>query len=235
MQGLRVRYRSKLNYSSGFAVFSTWGVKGGYDRDGNKYDELKEVELVALLPLNVFTSIFANGPLLAENLEEKARGVLASWKEENRGVERADRFHTSVAYELGSWRWRDGRREEKSTYTLQLSSFGFTHNATGENAEPELEDLKVFLKLKSTTSGRGPDQSSLDEEGRAYDRLGYGAPLPHFLGLLRSPEFSALTEKVLRYQGLQHEQGGKRKVAGETLFTRLGAAENEDLPAGGQE
>jgi hypothetical protein len=53
----------------------------------------------------------------------------------------------------------------------------------------------VYIKLKSTTTATGPDESVTDL-GLAFDGYGYGVSFPHFAGLLTSPEFIKYVEEV---------------------------------------
>jgi hypothetical protein len=55
--------------------------------------------------------------------------------------------------------------------------------------------LQLLIKLKSTTNASGPDESN-NCEGLSYDPFGYACPLPHFVGLLRSPELKRYVDEV---------------------------------------
>jgi hypothetical protein len=118
---------------------------------------------------------------------------------------------------LANYEWKSSKgKPEKSIWTLQLSTFGFT-SAKQQDKNPviELKDIKVsqicfviffcnifhllvqvFIKLKSTTTVGGPDESATDGMGLSFDGYGYACTLLHFVGLLKSKDFAIFVQRV---------------------------------------
>jgi hypothetical protein len=55
--------------------------------------------------------------------------------------------------------------------------------------------FQVLIKLKSTTTVGGPDESCNDL-GLAYDGYGYNVSLPHFLGMLKTKSFGTFVDDI---------------------------------------
>jgi hypothetical protein len=149
---LRLKYRSKNNYESGFAVFHTQEDVSERKDKGNSNDfyparpERKAREHIAILSLKFFLIIFANPDRLADAILARANQVVRAWNETNSGHRMTGkRRPLTVTWILTDYEWKNSRGKiERSQYTLQISSFGFT-NANQQTKRPiiTLKDLKV--------------------------------------------------------------------------------------------
>jgi hypothetical protein len=227
-QSLRIKYKSKANFGPGFAIFHTSGEKSSnlsyssssstYSAAGNSYKQDKDHEYIAILNLDTFLEFF-NSPLqLADIFTRKGKQLVAAWNSDNSHPGKVGcRQPTSMTYALAEYEWRSGRgKSEKSIWTLQLSTYGFTVNKQQDKLPViELKDIKVcvricvfacvrcklflsqqvLIKLKSTTNTGGPDESASDL-GLLYDGYGYNVSLPHFLGMLRTKNFADFVDSV---------------------------------------
>lgn len=154
VQSLRSKYRSKMDYSTGFGVIHTLGRKGeknGNQQNQQKYVTDREHEFIAILPLDIFLEFFADPIQLADVLTKRAKKLVAAWMERNGGKEKAGkRRPNQMCYTLCNCEWRTSKNKpEKSSYTLQLSTFNYTLNhQQDENPKIKLTDIKVKRRSK---------------------------------------------------------------------------------------
>lgn len=127
MQQLRLKYKNKADYSSGFAVFHTSVPRVEGKR---KYANTENIEHVAILDLATFLEFFAQPVELADILVNKAKSLVSTWMEKNGGNDMiGKRRPISFTYLLAKYPWTSSKnRREESAYTLQLSSWGYTSN-----------------------------------------------------------------------------------------------------------
>jgi hypothetical protein len=153
VQSLRLKYKSKVNYNGKFAVIHTSGLKSDPRANREYRGPPKDHEYIAILNLEVFLDLFAEPETLAAILTKKGQQLVATWMEKNSNPRmQGKRRPNSVTYNLAEYEWRGGRgsRQEKSIYTLQLSTYHFTINHQ-QDARPEisLNDVKVITFFKS--------------------------------------------------------------------------------------
>jgi hypothetical protein len=108
--------------------------------------ERKEREHIAIIGLRFFLAIFFNPERLADVILARANAVVRSWNQTNGGARMVGkRRPLTVTWVLTDFEWKNARgKTERSQYTLQISSFGFS-NANQQSKRPiiQLKDLKV--------------------------------------------------------------------------------------------
>jgi hypothetical protein len=138
-----------VNYGGAFAVIRTSGFKSEKVATDTRFGTPRESEFVALLPLSVFLSFFANPSELADILKTKVDVLMSAWQEKNGAPGRAGkRRPNQVSYDLDTnvWRATKSTKEERSTYVLSFSTYNFTvqnNNAHSPKIKPA--DVKVCV------------------------------------------------------------------------------------------
>lgn len=121
------RYKNRVDYSSGYLVFQTQtrrreGKRSSY----SKFSSSEITENVCLLDLDTFKRFFADPKALAEFLTGRAKTLVTAWMEKNAGADKQGRrTPVQFVYSLQTFPWRGAKqREERSTFTLQLNTYG---------------------------------------------------------------------------------------------------------------
>jgi hypothetical protein len=148
VQSLRLKYKNKVNFRGGFAVIQTSGLRSEKAVADARYGPPKEHDFVAILPLDVFFSFFADPAELADILTSKVGILMNTWMEKNGSPTMVGkRRPNSLSYDLDSHVWKvnnKGAKEERSTYCLSFSTYNFTvQNQEIPKPKIRLCDVKV--------------------------------------------------------------------------------------------
>lgn len=121
------RYRNRVDYSSGYvSIHTTQRRREGKRSIYSKFQSNEVQENVALLDLHTFKEFFADPKALAEFLLSRAKVLVSTWMAKNAGPDMVGRrAPVGYSYELVSFPWVGSKnRAEKSTYVMQMSSYG---------------------------------------------------------------------------------------------------------------
>jgi hypothetical protein len=220
--------------------------------------ERKPKEHVALLSLTTFLRFFSSPASLADHFERRGESLVGAWNSTNSSPRsKGCRRPLNVTYVLDKHEWKNSKnRKERSSMTLQLNTFGFTHSVQQRGrVVMQLSDVKardnaydsserrmishafllillaqVLIKLRHTTAG---NRSEDDEDDLRYDPYGFACILTHFLGILRCLAFAEYGSEVRKLVAADVFEAGKvskeskRRKIGEEQPAETEAAEEE--------
>ena len=209
------KVKNAYPFPQGFAIFRSKQL-------GSSRFEPTEYNKVAIFPLEVMLSYFAEGPNLAAAMETKAAELYDIWRRKNAHLPAEARNPENLIYVLDAYSWpNENGVVEQSFCELELTNYwAAKESLLTEMDELTMDDVNVVMRIRSTLYDNA---TGGDETGKLYSKgMGYVVPIKHFVAMLRDPELKAFCEstravvaKVPPQQQQQQQQkkrGGKKQT-----------------------